>query len=116
MDRLVVFTLDDQRYGLPLSAVERVVPMVDITPLPKAPDIVLGVVDVQGRVIPVVNLRRRLRLPERDIALTDQLVIARTALHCGHLQPARQSHLCPPLRLLASPPPRNSVNARSRQA
>jgi purine-binding chemotaxis protein CheW len=52
--------------------------VVEVTPLPQAPDIVLGVVNVQGRVIPVVNPRRRFRLPERDIALSDQLVIAHT--------------------------------------
>jgi purine-binding chemotaxis protein CheW len=79
MDQLVVFTLNDQRYGLPLSAVERVVRMVAVTLLPKAPQIVLGVVNVQGRVVPVVDLRRRFRLPERDFALADQLLIARTA-------------------------------------
>ena len=79
MAQLVVFTLDDRRYGLPLSAVERAVRMVDVTPLPQAPQIVLGVVNVQGRVVPVVNLRRRFRLPERDFALADQLLIARTA-------------------------------------
>jgi purine-binding chemotaxis protein CheW len=76
--RVAVFTLGDQRYALPLSAVERVVRVVEVTPLPQAPDIVLGVVNVQGRVIPVVNPRRRFRLPERGIALTDQLVIAHT--------------------------------------
>ena len=53
--------------------------MVQVTPLPRAPAIVLGVVNVGGRVIPVLNLRRRFRLPERDFALTDRLVIARTA-------------------------------------
>jgi len=42
MAQLVVFTLDDRRYGLPLSAVERAVRMVDVTPLPQAPQIVLG--------------------------------------------------------------------------
>lgn len=78
MGQLVLFTLDDRRYGLPLSAVERVVRMVDVTLLPKAPQIVLGVVNVQGRVIPVVDLRRRFGLPERNFAFTDQLVIART--------------------------------------
>ena len=78
-NRVVVFALDDQRYGLPLFAVERVARMVDVTPLPRAPDIVLGVVNVRGQVIPVLNLRRRFHLPERDFALTDQLVIARTA-------------------------------------
>ncbi len=78
-DFLVIFTLDDQRYALPLYAAERVVRMVAITPLPNAPDIILGVVNFQGRVIPVINVRRRFRLPEREIALTDQLVVAHTA-------------------------------------
>ena len=78
-DQIMIFTLDGQRYGLPLSAVGRVVRMVDITLLPQAPDNVLGIINVQGRVIPVINLRRRFRLPEREPALTDQLVIAHTA-------------------------------------
>lgn len=77
-DSLTVFTMDDRRYALPLHAVDRVVRMVAVTPLPKAPDIVLGVVNIQGRVIPVINMRRRFRLPEREIALTDQLVVAHT--------------------------------------
>ena len=76
--RLVVFTLDDCRYGLPLELVERVVRIVEITPLPKAPDIVLGVVNVQGRVIAVADLRKRFRLNEREPLLSDQLIIART--------------------------------------
>ena len=78
-NQLVVFTLSDRRYGLPLSAVERIVRVVEVTSLPKAPDIVLGVVNVQGRVIPVINVRRRFRLPEREMTLTDQMMIAHAA-------------------------------------
>lgn len=78
-DSLLVFMLGDQRYALPLPKVDRVVRMVAITPLPKVPDIILGVVNIQGRVIPVVNMRRRFHLPERELALTDQLVVAHTA-------------------------------------
>lgn len=77
-DQLVVFTLDECRYALPLSAVERAVRMVEITLLPKAPGIVLGVVNLQGRIIPVLNIRQRFRLPERDTGVSDQLLIART--------------------------------------
>lgn len=76
---LVVFHLDEQRYGLPLAAVERVVRAVEVTPLPKAPEIVLGVVNVRGRVVPVVDLRRRFRLPARGLAPSDQFVLARAA-------------------------------------
>ncbi|HKB84334.1 MAG TPA: chemotaxis protein CheW [Burkholderiales bacterium] len=75
---LVVFTLGEQRYGLPLSSVERAVRIVEITPLPNGPDIVLGVINVQGRLIPVVNLRRRFSLPEHEVVLTDQIVVAHT--------------------------------------
>jgi len=77
-NQIVVVTLGDRRYGLPLSAVERIVRVVDVTSLPKGPDIVIGLVNVQGRVIPVINVRRRFHLPEREIVLTDQMVIART--------------------------------------
>jgi purine-binding chemotaxis protein CheW len=76
--RLVVFSVDDSRYGLPLEAVERVVRIVEITALPEAPEIVLGVVNVQGRVIAVADLRKRFRLSEREPLLSDQLIIART--------------------------------------
>jgi len=76
---LLVFTLDEQRYALHFSAVERVVCAVEVTPLPQAPPIVLGVVNAQGRIIPVVNVRRRFGLPEREIDLGDTLILVRTS-------------------------------------
>lgn len=76
--RLVVFELDGGRYGLPLELVERVIRVVEITPLPKAPDVVLGVINVQGRLLPVASTRKRFGLSEREPGLSDQLIIART--------------------------------------
>ena len=75
---LVIFTLDKSRFALHLAAVERVVRVVEITPLPKAPDIVLGIIDVQGGIIPVIDVRKRFRFPKREMQLNDQLIIART--------------------------------------
>ena len=77
--RLVVFFLAGQRYALPLAAVDKVVRAVEYTVLPMAPDIVLGIINARGRVIPLINIRRRFRLPEREVALTDQMVIAHTS-------------------------------------
>jgi purine-binding chemotaxis protein CheW len=77
--QLVVFTLDERYYAVDLAAVERAVRMVEVTPLPQAPEVVQGVINVQGRIIPVLNIRRRFRLPERAAVLGDQLLIARTA-------------------------------------
>lgn len=78
-NQIVVFTLDEPRYALPLATVERVVRAVEITPLPKAPEIVLGVIDAQGRVIPVVDVRKRFRLPAREMDVDDRFIIARTS-------------------------------------
>src|SRR4051812_7313846 len=74
---LVVFVLDGQRYAVPLDKVERVIRAVEVTPLPNAPAIVCGVIDVGGSVLPVLSLRRRLRLPEHEIQPGDQFLIAR---------------------------------------
>ncbi len=79
LTQIVVFHLDEQRYALYLSAVERIYRAAEISPLPKAPEIVLGVVNVKGRIVPVINVRRRFRLPDRDLRLSDQIVIARTS-------------------------------------
>lgn len=77
--QLVIFNLDDRKFALFLSAVMRVVRAVEITGLPKAPDIVLGIINVQGGIIPVIDVRKRFRFPKRETQLNDQLVIARTA-------------------------------------
>jgi purine-binding chemotaxis protein CheW len=78
LHQLVVFTLDDQRYAVSLSIVERVVRLVEITPVPGAPEIVCGVINVEGCITPVVDIRKRFRLPARELALNDQLIVVRT--------------------------------------
>jgi purine-binding chemotaxis protein CheW len=75
---LVVLSLDDGWYALRLAAVQRVVRAVEVTPLPKAPVIVLGVINVQGQIIPVFNLRKRFSLEQREIEPSNQFIIATT--------------------------------------
>jgi purine-binding chemotaxis protein CheW len=74
----MVFKLDAQGYALYLSVVEKVVRAVEITPLPKSPEIVVGVVNWHGRVVPVVNMRARFGLTAREIDLADRFIFART--------------------------------------
>lgn len=75
---LVVFSLDDQRYALALACVQRAISVVAITPLPEAPAIVLGMIDLGGVIIPVINIRRRFNHSPRDVRLSDHLIIATT--------------------------------------
>ena len=76
---LVVFAVDAQRVAVALGVVQRVVRAVELTPLPQAHSLILGLLDCQGEIIPVFNMRRRLQLPEREVDPADQFIIARTA-------------------------------------
>ena len=76
LSQLLVFTLDDHRYALRLAVVIRTVRVVEFTPTPKTSEIVFGVVNVQGQIVPVVNSRKRCGLLEREVQLSDHLIIA----------------------------------------
>ena len=75
---LVAFLLNRKRYALRLSAVERVLRSVAVTPLPDVSALIIGVVSMPKRVVPVVDLRFRLGLPNKDIGLSDRFLVART--------------------------------------
>src|SRR5579884_1786414 len=78
LNQLLGFSLEGHQYALYLSVIDKIVRVVEVTPLPKGPEIVLGVVNVHGVILPVVNIRKRFGLPERSIHLSDQLIIANT--------------------------------------
>ena len=78
VDRWVAFRLDGGRYALPLQAVERIVRAAQITPLPLAPPVVLGAIDIEGRILPVFNLRERFGLAAKPLEPADHFLIART--------------------------------------
>jgi len=77
--KLVTFSLDDRKFALYVSAVQRIVRVVEVTALPKAPEIVSGIINMQGQVIPVFDIRMRFHLPAREVQLNDELIIADTA-------------------------------------
>lgn len=54
--QLLTFKLDDQEYALDIANVVQVVRMVALTRAPKAPEVVEGIINVRGKVVPVVNL------------------------------------------------------------
>ncbi len=73
---LVVFSLDEQRYALALDCVQRTIRAVAVTPVPKAPPLLCGIIDLGGAIIPVINMRECLNHPQRTLRLSDQIIIA----------------------------------------
>jgi purine-binding chemotaxis protein CheW len=78
ISQLVAFSLDDRRFAVALSTVKRIERIVAVTPLPKAPAIVTGIVNFHGQVIPVVDIRSRFNLPFREPELNDHLLVLDT--------------------------------------
>lgn len=76
-DLLLVFTLQEQSFALPLAAVESVTRAVIISALPSPPPGVLGVINVRGEIVPVYDLRPRFGLLCRALRATDSFVLAR---------------------------------------
>lgn len=78
-NKILVFKIEDQRYGLYLTKVDRVIRAVEMTQLPKAPGIVTGVINVKGRICPVFDIRKRFRLSSKEIDINDCIVLSRTS-------------------------------------
>jgi len=75
----LVFTLEDQQYALGLEAVERVVRAVELTSVPEAPEILVGLINIRGKIVPVLDIRRRFHLPPRDMEIKDRIIVSRTS-------------------------------------
>jgi purine-binding chemotaxis protein CheW len=73
---VLVFHLSRQRYGLVGPDVQQVVRAVTIAPLPRAPAIVEGVINLRGALVPVLDIRTRFGLPAKKLAISDQLIVA----------------------------------------
>lgn len=71
-----VFELDDAQYGIKLADTREVFRMPALAPLPKAPPVVEGIVNIRGRVIPVISLRRRFGLPDKPPHPSEHLLFA----------------------------------------
>ena len=77
-DSMVVFQLGEQRFALGVAAVERVVRAVEVAPLPEAPRGVRGIINLQGRVVPVFDLWSRWGHASREVRASDHLIVAQT--------------------------------------
>jgi purine-binding chemotaxis protein CheW len=74
---VVPFEMDGHRFGLLASDVQEVLRAVTPSPLPQAPAIVLGVINVRSKLVPLLDVRSRFGLARRALCHTDHLLVAR---------------------------------------
>lgn len=61
--KFLTFLLAKETYGVDILAVREIIALMEITPIPCAPEFVLGVINLRGKIIPVVDLRMKFNLP-----------------------------------------------------
>ena len=71
--KYLTFVLDDEEYGIGILQVREILGMLPVTPIPRTPDFVKGVVNLRGKVIPVIDLR--LKFGMEEIAYGDRTSI-----------------------------------------
>ncbi len=73
------FYLDKLMFGVELQKVQEVMRYLELTPIPLAPDVVSGLMNLRGQIVTAVDLRRRLELPNRPDDMLPMNVVIRSA-------------------------------------
>ncbi len=73
--QLVTFRLKDETYGINVMHVQEVLRVSEIAPVPGAPDYVLGIINLRGNVVTVIDTRSRFGLPMAEVTDTSRIVI-----------------------------------------
>lgn len=66
--KYLTFSLGGEEYGIGILKIKEIIGMIRITPMPQTPDYVKGVVNLRGKVIPVIDLRLRFSMPPTEYA------------------------------------------------
>jgi purine-binding chemotaxis protein CheW len=76
-EHLATFYLDREEYGVDVRQVQEIRRMSEITGVPRAPDFVRGVINLRGRILPVLDLKRKLGLGEVEASRATRIVVVR---------------------------------------
>jgi len=74
----VTFFLASEKYGIQVMQVQEVLRIADIAPVPGAPDYVMGIINLRGNVVTVIDSRKRFGLPEQESDDSTRIVIIET--------------------------------------
>jgi len=73
--QLVGFKIADEEYAVDILMVQEIIRMMQVTKVPNAPDFVDGVINLRGRIIPVIDLRSKLGLPRKEVDKDKRIIV-----------------------------------------
>ena len=75
----VTFRLDNETYGIDVMQIQEVLRYSEIAPVPGSPDYVLGIINLRGNVVTVIDTRRRFGLPDAEVTDATRIVVLESA-------------------------------------
>jgi purine-binding chemotaxis protein CheW len=104
-EHLATFVLDREEYAVDVHVVQEIRRVTEITAVPRAPDFIRGVINLRGRILPVVDLKRKLRMGQVEIGKASRIVVVRLRDRLlGLLVDGAQQVLKVPLSRIEPPP------------
>ena len=76
-EHLATFFLSREEYGVDVRLVQEIIRVTEITPVPRAPDSIKGVINLRGRIIPVIDLKKKLGLGDTDLGRRARIVVVK---------------------------------------
>lgn len=74
---VVEFLLTDERYAIDANYVCKVIPLKELTQLPCTPDFILGIINVRGRILAVIDIKKFFNLPEKGITELNRVIVVK---------------------------------------
>ena len=79
--QLVIFQLTDEEYAIPIIQVHEIIKPTDVTRIPGMPDFVEGVINLRGKVIPIIDIRKRFRLQQKKADEETRVIVVDVGEH-----------------------------------
>lgn len=76
-NKYLIFELKDERYGIPITKVKEIIGILDITHVPKLSNFIKGVINLRGKIIPVIDLRLKFEIEEKEYNERTCIIIVR---------------------------------------
>lgn len=76
-DQYLTFMLGNEEFGVEILRVQGIQGWDSATPIPNSPDYVLGVTNLRGSIVPIIDLRRRFQLAEQDFGPTTVVIVVK---------------------------------------
>ncbi|MBW2015251.1 MAG: purine-binding chemotaxis protein CheW [Deltaproteobacteria bacterium] len=83
--KYLTFSLDGEEYGIGILKIKEIIGMMPITPVPRTPDFVKGVVNLRGKVIPVIDLRLRFGMEETEYTERTCIIVVEIEQESGQM-------------------------------